>query len=423
MAKQPTDMYLPPDDAGAFAQVSCYFDWASDHLGLSDDVHDLLGTPWREIRVSVPVRLDNGRVRTYTGYRVQYNGARGPYKGGIRYHQAADLDEIRALAALMTWKTALVDIPFGGAKGGVQCSPKDLSERELNRLTRRFTQNIEHLLGPTRDIPAPDMGTNAQTMAWIMDSYGQIHGHTPAIVTGKPIELGGSLGRDAATGRGTVFVLDEVISRYEMKAGATLAIQGFGNVGSWVARLAPLAGHTVIAVSDVSGGIYNPGGLDIRRLMGHVKETGSVHGFSGTDEVTNEELLELPCDVLIPAAIEKVIHERNADKIQARIVLEAANHPVTPIAGHILTERGIVGVPDLLTNSGGVIVSYFEWAQNIQQFRWEEDRVNAELKRIITDGFRAVCERAEADNITLRQAASAIGVARVARAADLRGFV
>jgi len=416
-------MEIPADDATGFDQVSFYFNWAASHLDLSDDLRSLLGTPWRELRVSVPVRLDNGHVQTYSGYRIQYNAARGPYKGGIRYHEYADIDEVRALAALMTWKTALVDVPFGGAKGGVQCSPRQMSEDELNRLTRRYTQSIEHLLGPSRDIPAPDMGTDSKTMAWMMDAYGQIHGHTPAIVTGKPVELGGSYGRESATGRGVVYVLGEAVRHYELTDRTKVVIQGFGNVGSWTARFADLEGYCICGVSDVDGGTYNPHGLDLPALVEHVQENATVRGFPQGDDVPNDEMIELPCDVLIPAAIEKVIHSRNAPKLQARLIIEAANNPVTPRADEILTDRGIITVPDVLSNAGGVIVSYFEWAQNIQQFRWNESRVNSELQRMITAGFETIKRRSSEHSLTLRQSAYATGVERVARAVELRGFV
>ena len=416
-------MDIPPDDASPFERVSYFFHWASRHLNLSEDTCEFLGTPWREVQVSVLIRLDTGRISTFPGFRVQYNGARGPYKGGIRFNEHVTLDEVRALAALMTWKTALVDIPYGGAKGGVRCCPRDMSDGELNRLTRRFTHNIQDILGPTRDIAAPDMGTDARAMAWMMDAYSQIKGYTPAIVTGKPVELGGSYGRDSATGRGAMYVMNEAIKHYHLPVSKVrLVIQGFGNVGSWLARLAVEEGHSVIAVSGSAGGIYNPQGLDIEAVLAHREEAGTVQGFPGAEPVTNEELLELPCDVLAPCAVEKVIHEGNASRIQAKMVLEAANNPVTPRGSHVLGERGIVAIPDVLANAGGVIVSYFEWAQNIQQFRWDEERINRELRRIITGAFREMCQRAEVESLTPRQSSFAIGVARVARAAELRGL-
>ncbi|MCH8283549.1 MAG: Glu/Leu/Phe/Val dehydrogenase [Chloroflexi bacterium] len=412
------------EKVSAFEEVCSVFDWAADHLELDDGLREILRRPWRELTVSVPVRLDNGKVQNFTGYRVQYNAARGPYKGGIRYHLNADIDEIRALASLMTWKTALVDIPFGGAKGGVQCNPRELTSNELNRLTRRYTANIHHILGVNRDIPAPDMGTDSQTMAWMMDAFGQIEGHSPAIVTGKPIELGGSYGRTAAPGRGAVYVLEEAMKHREMAVqGAQVVVQGFGQVGSWIARLLPPLGFKVVAVSDIRGGVYNPKGLDVEQLLAHQKEAGSVVRFPGAEPVTNQELLELPCDVLVPAAVERVITQENAPRIKARVVLEAANHPSTPAADDVFNDRGILVIPDVLANAGGVIVSYFEWVQNIQQYRWDEERVNAELKRIIIVALDTVQARVDGQSITMRQASMAVGVQRVARAAEIRGFV
>ncbi len=300
-------------------------------------MRQILRTSYRELTVQVPVRMDDGTLEVYTGYRVQHNAARGPYKGGIRYHPDADLDEVRALAALMTWKTAIVDVPFGGAKGGVQCDAATMSVGEKQRLTRRFTNTISYLLGVNRDIPAPDVNTDAQTMAWMMDAYSARYGYTPAIVTGKPVELGGSLGRDAATGRGCVYCLAEAARDYGIALdGATVAVQGFGNVGSWFARLAPELGCRIVAVSDVRGGVVREAGLDVEALLPHVRETGSVVDAPGTEPITNEQLLELDVDVLVPAALDRVIHSGNADRIRARLVVEAANHPVTPAADDVL---------------------------------------------------------------------------------------
>lgn len=407
-----------------YEAVSWFFARGADRIGLRDEVRQMLGTPWRELRVQVPVRMDDGSVRVFVGYRVQHNGARGPYKGGIRFHPEANDDEVRALASLMTWKNALVDVPFGGAKGSVQCDPDSLSQDELNRLTRRFTQNIEHVLGENRDIAAPDMGTNAQTMAWMMDAYGQVHGHTPSIVTGKPVEMGGSYGREAAPGRGAVLVLAAWAENAGVSLeGATVAIQGFGHVGGWIARLVTGLGCKVVAVSDVRGGVYNPQGLDIEALLTHVRENRFLAGFPNAEAVTNEEILELPCTILAPAAVGSVIHEGNADRIKASVVLEGANHPTTPGADLALSEHGVTMLPDILVNAGGVVVSYFEWTQNIQQFRWEETRVNDELGRMMGRATRSVLERSVREGISLREAAFAIGVERVARAIELRGFV
>ncbi|MEX2394710.1 MAG: Glu/Leu/Phe/Val dehydrogenase dimerization domain-containing protein [Actinomycetota bacterium] len=415
----------PLEETNPNAAVVSFFETAADHIGLEEDMREILRSSYREISVQVPVRMDDGGVYVFMGYRVQHNGARGPYKGGIRYHSSADIDEVRALAALMTWKTALVDLPFGGAKGGIQCEPHLMSENELQRMTRRFTQAIGYVLGVNRDIPAPDLNTNAQVMAWMMDAYGQRYGYTPAIVTGKPVELGGSLGREAATGRGVVIVTEEMARHLGRDLeGATVAIQGFGNVGSWTARIITELGCKVVAVSDVRGGIHNPGGLNVTALLQHQKESGSVVGFLGADLITNEDLLLLDVDWLIPAALGGVIHARNADKVKARVVVEAANHPVTPEANSVLRERGIAVVPDIMANSGGVTVSYFEWTQNIQQYRWDEDRVNTELRRIMTKMFADVeAFKAAHDKADWRQAAFALGVERVAKAVRLRGYV
>jgi glutamate dehydrogenase (NAD(P)+) len=368
--------------------------------------------------------MDDGRLEVFTGYRVQHNGARGPYKGGIRYHPDADLDEVRALAALMTWKTAVVDIPYGGAKGGVQCDPTTMSEGEKQRMTRRFTLNISYILGVNRDVPAPDMNTDAQTMAWMMDAYSGRYGYTPAIVTGKPVELGGSLGRDAATGRGVVYTLAEAAKDLGIDlAGATVAIQGFGNVGSWTARLIGELGCKVVAVSDVKGGIHRGDGLDVQAVYDHLRESGSVVGAPGTEQISNEDLLELDVNVLIPAALDRVINSGNAERIKSRLLVEAANHPVTPAADEVLHDQGAVVIPDILANAGGVTVSYFEWVQNIQQYRWEEDQVNDELRTVMTKAWRGVHTRATVDGVPLRLAAFALAVEKVERAARLRGYL
>ena len=407
-----------------FDEVNLFFDSAADRLGLDNGLREMLKRPWRELQVQVPVRMDDGEIHVYTGFRVQHNGARGPYKGGIRYHLEADLEEIRALASLMTWKTALVNLPYGGAKGGVQVDPGQLSQSELNRLTRRYTQNIGHLIAPNRDIPAPDMGTNAQTMAWMMDAYGQMHGHSPAIVTGKPVEMGGSLGREAATGRGVAFLLQEAAKDLGLDTqGARIVVQGFGNVGSWAARIMYDNGCRIIAVSEVDGGVYNAGGLDIDRLQDYQQITGGVSGFTGGEQISNRERLELDCDVLVPAAIDNVITEDNAKYIKAPLIMEAANHPITPEADRILGEGGIIILPDILVNAGGVVVSYFEWTQNLQEFHWEESRVNEELKKTLLRAYHEVRARSVNEGITHRQASFEIGVQRVARAVELRGFV
>jgi glutamate dehydrogenase (NAD(P)+) len=407
-----------------FEAVSFFFDQAAAHIGLAEEMRQVLRGTYRELRVQVPIRMDDGRLEVFTGYRVQHNGARGPYKGGIRYHPDADLDEVRALAALMTWKTAVVDIPFGGAKGGVTCDPTTMSEGEKQRLTRRFTQMISYVLGVNRDVPAPDVGTDAQTMAWMMDAYSSRYGYTPGIVTGKPVELGGSSGRDAATGRGVVYTLGEAAKDLGIDlAGARVAIQGFGNVGSWTARLIGELGVKVAAVSDVKGGILREEGLDVQAVYDHLQATRSVVDAPGTDSITNEDLLELDVDVLIPAALDRVINSSNADRIKARVIVEAANHPITPAADAVMHSKGVVVIPDILANAGGVTVSYFEWVQNIQQYRWEEDHVNAELRKVMSKAWRNVHARSTVDAVPLRLAAFAVAVEKVDRAARLRGYV
>jgi glutamate dehydrogenase (NAD(P)+) len=404
--------------------VNQFYLKAAERVSVPDDLIDLLRMPWRELHVEVPVRMDDGRLRVFQGYRVQHNGARGPYKGGIRYHPEANIEEVRALASLMTWKTALVNLPFGGAKGGVEVDPTELSKNELNRMTRMYTQNISHIIGVNRDIPAPDLGTNAQTMAWMMDAYGRINGHSPAIVTGKPVELGGSFGREAATGRGVIFALTSWSRQAQIDiAGTTLAIQGFGNVGAWTARSASESKFTVVAVSDVKSGVYNPKGLDVEALVAHASKYGTVAGFANSDSINNDELLQLQVDILVPAAIGEVIDRDNAENVRAKIVVEAANHPVTPAADEILKSKGVPILPDILMNAGGVIVSYLEWVQNIQQFRWDEKRVNEELNRRMQEATNLVWNRSIENKVSMREAAFMIGVERVANAVQLRGFV
>ena len=417
-------MTLAGKERSAQDDVMQHFNAAATRLGLDSGTTRMLQEPWRNLRVSLPVRMDDGRIEVFNGYRVQHNGARGPYKGGVRFHPLADEDEVRALAMLMTWKTALLDLPFGGAKGGIQLDPLALSQRELNAVTRRYTQNIQHILGPYRDIPAPDLGTNAQTMAWMMDEYSQIHGYTLPIVTGKPMEVGGSLGREEATGRGVLFVLQEAANDLAMDLDqARITVQGFGNVGSWFCRLAHQAGSRIVAVADSRGAVYNMTGLKIPELVDFVSHNGSVDGFPGGERCAPEDVLEIEADVFVPAAIENVITEETARRLPVRVVLEAANHPTTPEGDMVLQERGIHVLPDLLVNAGGVTVSYFEWTQNIQQFDWTEERVNEELYNRIVPAYRAVAVKAREGGLTLREAAFDIGVERVARTAELRGFV
>jgi len=410
----------------AFEAVNRYVDEAARLVDLDDEMYSVLTSTYREISVQIPVRLDSGEVIVARGYRVQHNGARGPYKGGIRYHPTTDLEEVRALASLMTWKTALLDVPFGGAKGGIEIDPTPMSADELQRMTRRFTNGIHHVIGPYRDIPAPDMNTNAQTMAWMMDAYSAHHGYSPAIVTGKPVDLGGAPGREAATGRGVVDVLEAHAERHGLDlAGLRLAIQGFGNVGSWVAREATARGCTVVAVSDVHGGVRRDGGLDVAALTEVLAGGGGVRDTPqlGVDRIGNDELLTGPCDVLVPAALGQVIGGDNAAEVRASVVLEAANYPVTPDGDKVLGDRGITVVPDVLANAGGVTGSYFEWSQNIQQFRWKEERFNAELRDRMRLAYSATADCAVELGCTLRQAAFAIGIRRVAHASRLRGYV
>lgn len=399
------------------------FDVAADLLGLSGSMRQRLLLPFREITVQVPVTMDNGDIEVFLGHRVQHNGARGPTKGGVRYHPTVDLHEVRALATLMTWKTALLDLPFGGAKGGVSVDARKLSQRELERLTRKFTERISIALGPYRDIPAPDMGTNAHTMAWMLDEYSQKKGYSPAIVTGKPVSLGGSLGREEATGRGVMIVMREAARDYGMKwAGGTAAIQGFGNVGSHLAKCLMTEGVRVTAITDAEGGVYSEAGLDIDALLAWVREHRTIAGFPDADALGGEELFRVPCDFLVPAALGGVItKEDNAADVQCGMVVEAANAPTTPIADKILEERGIPVLPDVLANAGGVVVSYFEWTQNLQQMRWEIEQVREGLERKMVAAYREVHALAKERGVTMRTAAYAISLRRVADAEDLRG--
>jgi glutamate dehydrogenase (NAD(P)+) len=422
--KSPIDPDLAEIEANPFSAVNYYFDLGAQAAAIEEDYRVLMKTPYREMRVEVPVRRDNGRLDVLIGYRVQHNGARGPYKGGIRFHPSADLDEIRALASIMTWKTAVVNIPFGGAKGGIQVDPKGMSENELKQMTRRYTQHISYILGINRDIPAPDMNTNAQIMAWMMDAYGAKHGYTPGIVTGKPLELGGSPGREPATAQGLAYVLEVAAPELDFKLdGARVAIQGFGNVGSWAARILDKMGCKVVAISDVQGGIYDGDGIDIAKLLGHNTKAETVKDFPGCDAIESSEILTCDCDILIPAAIGGVIDAEVAEKIKAPVVVEAANHPVTPAGDRVLERRGVIVLPDLLVNAGGVIVSYFEWVQNIQEFRWSLAKVNEELERFITQAWRQVRVTSLQERLSYRIAAYMIGISRVMEATRLRGFV
>lgn len=397
------------------------FQVAADHMGLEREIQLLLRSPYREMTVQIPVRMDDGRLELFHGFRVQHNAVRGPYKGGIRYHHEVDLNEVRALAALMTWKTALVDIPFGGAKGGVTCDATQMSRAELQALTRGFTQKIDMALGVYRDIPAPDVGTNAQVMAWIMDEYGKKHGYTPAIVTGKPLNLGGSLGREEATGRGVMIIVREACKALGINIqGARVAIQGFGNVGSWTARLLQGCGAKIVAVTDVHGGVFRPDGLDIDALLAHAKSAGSVMGFPGATQIDNEQLIAQVVDILIPAALGGAITVDNVDTVQAKLIIEAANSPVTPGADERLRAKGARVIPDILCNAGGVTVSYFEWVQNLQQFHWSLDKVNAELEARMVGAWQAVWQRSTSERIPMRMAAYVEAIAKVAEATRQR---
>jgi glutamate dehydrogenase (NAD(P)+) len=411
-----------------FEAVNHFFMRAAEVDRLNDAAIAVLSGTFRELRAQIAVRKDDGEMLAVHGYRVQHNGARGPYKGGIRYHPHADLEEVRALASLMTWKTALVDVPFGGAKGGVQVDPTDLSKAELERITRRYTDQIGHVIGPTRDIPAPDMNTNAQVMSWILDQYGRKHGHTTQIVTGKPIALGGSYGREEATGRGVIVTMEEAVKDlgFREPGEVGIAIQGFGNVGSWAARIAADLGYRIVAVSDISGGVVAESGIDVAAAVDHVARHGSLAGLDGTEPISNEALLELDVDVLIPAALGEVITADNVDRIQARLIVEGANHPVTPQADDVLVDRGVLVVPDILANAGGVTVSYFEWVQNSQELRWDLDDVNSRLERKLRQAYREVRDFQhghEAEKLSMREAAFSLAVERVVHVAALRGYI
>src|SRR5438552_2963119 len=406
------------------AIVQSQFERAADLINLEAYMRKILLSPFREVQVEVPVRMDDGHIEVFTGYRIQHNGARGPCKGGIRYHPEADHDEVLGLATSVTGKTALRDIPFGGAKGGVQVDPKLLSQLELERLTRRFTQRIAIVLGPYRDIPAPDVNTNAQVMAWILDEYSNRQGYTPAVVTGKPVSLGGSLGREEATGRGVMYVMAEYARDFGIPLkGSKVVIQGFGNVGGHLARLLDVeSGAKVVAVSDVDGGIVNENGLDVPGLLAHAAQKRRMTEWKDGQAITNDQLWEVKCDWLVPAALGGVItREKNARSIDCKVVVEGANDPTTPTADLILEERGIPVIPDFLANAGGVTVSYYEWAQNLQQYRWTHEQVNKELKATITKAYVGVRDLAKQKGVTFRTAAYAIALQRVAEAERLRG--
>ncbi len=413
---------LPADDPWLNAQRQ--FDNAANILNLSPGLRAVLREVRRELLVRFPVKMDDGSLRVFEGYRVQHNTTRGPAKGGIRFHPDINLEEVKALSMWMTWKCALMNIPYGGAKGGVVVEPRELSHRELERLSRRFASEISLLIGPDSDIPAPDVNTNAEVMAWMMDTISMEAGYSiPAVVTGKPIDIGGSEGRPSATGRGVTISALEICQRLGRDpAASTVAVQGFGNVGSVSAELMAERGFRICAVSDVSGGIYNPAGFEVAELLEHRHRTGLVADFPGSRPVTNTELLELQVDILVPAALENQVTARNAGRIQASVIIEGANGPTTPDADLILEKRGIVVVPDILANAGGVTVSYFEWVQDLQSFFWEEGEINRQLERIIKRAFAQMCQQADLHNVSLRLGAYLVAVKRVADATAVRGI-
>ena len=406
-----------------FEVAIAQFDEAAERLGLSQSMRAILRKPKRELIVNFPVRRDNGDIEMFTGYRVQHNITRGPAKGGIRFSPEVSLDEVRALAMWMTWKCAVVGIPFGGAKGGVICDPHTMSRNELERMSRRYATEISIIMGPNSDIPAPDMNTNPQVMAWMMDTFSMHQGYSvPAVITGKPLAIGGSEGRLEATARGVQVVTREALKDLNLLPDrCSVAIQGFGNVGSVTARLLAELGCKIVAVSDIKGGIYNPSGIDVHLALRYSKEHGNLSGMPGTERVTNAELLELPCDILIPAALENQLVGRNAARVKARLVVEAANGPTTPDAEAILYDKGVTIVPDILANAGGVTVSYFEWVQDLQRFFWAEHEINDRLETIMTRSYNAMRHKAREQQTNLRMGAYLLAVARVAEATELRG--
>jgi glutamate dehydrogenase (NAD(P)+) len=424
MAEEAGEKGLGTGEDSAWATALAQLDEAAEIMGLDAGLHKLLRSPKRALIVSVPIRMDDGSTNVYEGYRVHHNVTRGPAKGGIRFHPAVGLDEVKALAMWMTWKCAIAGIPFGGAKGGVALDPKALSRGELERMTRRYASEILPLIGPEKDIPAPDMNTDEQIMSWMMDTYSMNSGYSvPGVVTGKPVAIGGSKGRGGATSRGVMYMIFSTLRALGIGIDeVSVAIQGYGKVGGFAAQLLHDAGCRVVAVSDVEGGLYREKGLDPEAINRHKKEAGSVVGYPGADAISNEELLEVHCDVLVPAAVEGVISVKNADKVKARIVCEAANGPSTFEGDKILGERGIFVVPDVLANSGGVTVSYFEWVQDIQAYFWSDEEVNDRLRLIMERAFNEVYALATDKDLTMRQAAHWIGVGRVAEAHQMRGL-
>ncbi len=412
------------EDLNPFTIAMHQFDKAADAMGLDSEFREVLRRPRRALTLSLPVRMDDGSIQVFEGYRVQHNNSRGPCKGGIRYHPDVSLDEVKALASWMTWKCATVNIPFGGAKGGIICDPKHLSRGELERLTRRYAYEISPFIGPDRDIPAPDVYTDPQVMAWIMDTYSMTHGHSiPGVVTGKPTFLGGSQGRNEATGRGCVFVIQAACAKLGIDIRrSTAAIQGFGNAGSIAARLLAEQGVTIVAVSDSKGGVVNRKGLALEGVLAHKAKTGSVRNFFGSKPISSDALLELPCDILVPAALENQITVANADRIHARVIAEAANGPTTPAADAVLHRRGVMVLPDILANAGGVTVSYFEWVQDLQELFWDEQEVNRRLEKIMNRAFDDVYNTASKRSVDMRTGAYIAAIDRVATATRVRGL-
>jgi glutamate dehydrogenase (NAD(P)+) len=396
----------------------------ADTFGIDDRLIEVLKQCKKTVEVSIPTSMDDGSVRAFEGYRVTHNNARGPSKGGIRYHPAVTRDEIKALAMWMTWKCSLMGLPFGGAKGGVVCDPKTMSQRELERMTRRFTSEIINEIGPEKDIPAPDVGTNAQTMAWIFDTYSMNKGHSVlGVVTGKPLTIGGSLGRQEATARGATFCLESALEKKgRSMQGLRVAVQGFGNVGAYFAKFIAEQGATVVAISDSTGGIYNPNGIDVAAAFAHKRSGGSISELKGGEHITNDELIALDCDAFAPCALEQVVTDANADRVKARVIVEGANGPLTPAADEILEGNGVMILPDVLANAGGVVVSYFEWVQGLQEYFWKEDEVNVRLNSIITRAFNETWATYEERKTTMRMAAYGLAVQRVAEATVTRGL-
>ena len=400
-----------------------YFTRAARIMDVGERIETLLATPMREVKVQVSIELDSGEIRTFQGFRTQHDNARGPMKGGLRYHPGVDQDEMLALASLMTWKTAVVNLPFGGAKGGIAVDPATLSLKELERLTRKYVDQVQDVIGPTRDIPGPDLNTNPQVMAWVMDQYSRYHGHSPAVVTGKPLELYGSRGRDSATARGLLAVCKDLLRDVGLPlAGTRFAVQGFGNVGSHVARLLAAEGALVVAVSDEKGGVLEPEGLEVGALVDHVKRTGTVHGFAGGDACALEEVVTADCDVLVPAALGGTVTRELATEVRARIILEGANGPCTPEADELFEQRGTLVVPDILASAGGVTVSYFEWVQNLQHVTWDEEKVATELERTMHEAYEKVAQLSRSRNLSMRTAAYVLAIGRVGKATVLRGI-